>query len=123
MLVIRHKQIEAIREGRLIEFEDRAILFVAEVFPEELTKMGHGRAREVVHSATAAAASYFIEREQDVGLFVALHFGLGADFLERDDTLWVRRILEDRRKNGQQKIEAVYQGLEDAAGESGQSAG
>jgi hypothetical protein len=96
MLTIRSRQRAALREGRRRRFEDRAVAFVREQWPERWTHLGEVAVRALVEIAEQRAAAYGLDTERDAIRYLNHMLALGRDFDTDPRYPWAGEILQNR---------------------------
>ncbi|HUT35744.1 MAG TPA: hypothetical protein VNE39_19810 [Planctomycetota bacterium] len=117
MFTIRREQMDVFCQCALQQFEDRKVRDIATAFPIEYEEMldpqgGDGKARELVRKGVEKAASYGVEIERNVWLFIDLMVQLSPDFDEEPAMRTAREVLEDKELAEGPKIALVYAELE-----------
>ena len=95
MLRIRKDQLDALGAAQVAEFERRAAVHLRTFFPDACHVLDDAALREVIRHGIVRAASYGVEGEREVTLYLDVMMTIGHDF-DRDFTLpWAYAILVD----------------------------
>ena len=114
MLTIRKEQMEALSEYKTKMFEDRVVVRVNGLFPEECEALEEPEVREIVQYGIQQAEQYGIVSEGDVCLYIDLMFVFGRDMDKDPELLWANEILNNERlSDPTAKVNRLYDaGLE-----------
>jgi hypothetical protein len=109
MLTIRKEQMSVFGPLGRKAFEDRVLVHLKKVFPEQSEALGEPKLRETVQYGTQRAAAYRIISERDVCKYIDLMIFYGRDF-DKDPSLpWAQSILQNHAiRNPSSKIERLY---------------
>jgi hypothetical protein len=95
MLRIRREQQEVLGAAQVADFERRAAVHLKSFFPEACDELGDAALRELIRYGIVRAASYAVEAEREVTLYLDVMMTIGHDF-DRDAALpWAYEILVD----------------------------
>jgi hypothetical protein len=106
-------QIDAMGEAAAQAFEDRAVGYLREGFPEECDAMGEAEVRDWIRYGISRAESYDIESKSDLCVYLGVMFAFGRDFDVDPAIPWAEEIL-----NGLEEPEERMSMLYEAALES-----
>jgi hypothetical protein len=119
MLVIRDAQMEALSRVRVADFHDRAHAHLRELWTLECRALGEPEVRALIERGVAQARSHGMTTEQQALCYLDLMFLLEPEFAESPRHGWARDILVDPRRTGEEKMEALYDGVEAREGAPG----
>jgi hypothetical protein len=109
MLTIRKEQLAAFSPLGKQAFEDRMIVHLKKVFPEQCESLGEPKLRESIQYGTQRAASYKITSERDVCKYLDLMIFFGRDFDKDPNLPWAQSILQNQAiRNPSSKVERLY---------------
>ena len=109
MLTIRKEQLAVFGPLGEKAFEDRMIVHLKKVFPEQSQTLGERNLRETIQYGTPRAAAHGIISERDVCKYIDLMILYGRDFDKDANLPWVQSILQNQAiKNPSSKIERLY---------------
>ncbi len=95
MFTVRKQHLAAFEQAALEQFEDTMLAHLRETFSEECATLDEPALIKLIHLGIDRAATYGIEAEDDVCLYIDLMMLFGQDF-DRDPGLpWARAILQD----------------------------
>ena len=114
MIVIRNEQMDALGQIGLKVFEDRVVVRLNKLFPEECEALGETIVREIIRYGIRQAKRYDIVIESDVCLYIDLMFVFGVNFDKDRQLTWVPEILNDAKlESASIKMNRLYDaGLE-----------
>lgn len=95
MLIIRKQQMDAFADEMLNRFNAQILHHVRSFFPEQCNILGEEGIKEAIRYGIDRAASYGIEIERDVCLYIDLMFAFGRDFDKDPELPWSGEILSD----------------------------
>jgi hypothetical protein len=96
MLIIRRKQMQALSQNILKDFEDRMILHLNQFFPDQCEKLGEEGTRGAIRYGFERARKYGLATESDLAKYLNLMFTFGRDFDTDPNLPWVAAILKAR---------------------------
>ncbi|HYO54531.1 DUF4123 domain-containing protein [Archangium sp.] len=105
---IRKEQMEAFAEASRKDFENRMVVHLREVFPDECEPLGDKGLRETIRYGLQRASSYRITQESDVCQYLHLMLVFGRDFDKDEALLWAGLILNQLEQDPSERIERVY---------------
>ena len=94
-------------------FALRVVSHVKAVWPGESAELGEPAVKDMVGSAIQKAAALGLSSEHDVVRFVDLAFILVKDFDTNPLSGWTRPILADRKLGPHEKLDRLYQRMEE----------
>lgn len=118
MFTIRREQMDVLEAHMREQFIQKTLAQLREVFPEACQRQGPPAVRALVEKGIEQAASYQIERERQVMLFIDLLMELGPDFTQQRKYKWIQATLQDPKFNEEQKLDIIYRRLEATAPKS-----
>lgn len=92
---VRPEHFEASDERDFAMFKDEAVEHLKLHFPEQYSRYGLDKTREIVEQGIERAKTYGIDTEQDTVQFLSLMYLFGEDFDQNPKTAWVGQILND----------------------------
>lgn len=95
MLKIRKEQMGAFSFQALESFEDRIVARLNTFSPDHCQALGEEKTRKAIRYGIKRAASYGIEFERDVCLYIDQMFAFGQDFDKDPNLPWAAEILTD----------------------------
>ncbi len=108
MLTIRKEQMEALSADRLRSFENQMVKHIAGAFPAKFRQIGEVETRTLIHEGIAKAATYAIESERNVALFIDLMVAISPGFDHDDGSSWMQPILQHPEMPEQTKLDMIY---------------
>jgi hypothetical protein len=109
MLTIRKEQMAVFGPVGKKAFEDRMLVHLKKVFPEQSESLGEPKLRETIQYGTQRAAAYKIISERDVCKYIDLIIFYGRDFDKDHNLAWAQSILQNKAiRNPSAKIEHLY---------------
>jgi hypothetical protein len=109
MLTIRKEQMAVFGPLGQKAFEDRMLVHLKKVFPEQSETMGEPKLRDTIQYGTQRAAAYKIISERDVCKFIDLMIFYGRDFDKDPNLPWAQTILQNKAiRDPNSKIERLY---------------
>jgi hypothetical protein len=109
MLTIRKEQMAAFGPLALKAFEDRVVVHLKKIFPEQSQSLGEPKLRETIEYGTQRAAAYKIISERDVCKYIDLMIVYGRDFDKDPNLPWAQSTLQNQAlRNPTSKIERLY---------------
>lgn len=118
MLTIRKAQMDVLSAYARECFIKKTSQNALKLFPDDPKIKSEPALRALIEGGIAQAASYGIEGEREVGLFIFLACDFGLGFEKQKDKRWIQRILLDKSFDGQEKMDVIYKRLELASGKS-----
>ena len=115
MLTIRSEQMDALSAYMIARFERDMVNHIAQAFPKQFAEAGDAGTRKLVHDGIAKAASYGVQSERNVALFIDLMVAIGPTFDHDDRFPWVRQVLQDPDRPEQTKLDMIYDRMRHAA--------
>lgn len=112
-MIIRKAQIETFAASSLEAFVTRMISMLEIQFPEwaaAIVRSGHSL-DSVVRSAMAEAASFGVEAESDLEVYIQCLVLLGSTFANDLTALWARGILRRTDLSGTEKMNKIHNHL------------
>jgi hypothetical protein len=94
-LLIHKTQIDALTRVGVDEFVERMVAHLERVFPEESAARGKAELSAMIYEGITRAASWRIEREYHICLYLDVMMALGPRFDEDPTIPWARELLED----------------------------
>ncbi len=107
MLHIRPQQMDALNLARLRAFEQQAIAYVQDVWPDECAALGTQRLEEVVRSSIQGALACDIVTERGVLRYLNIVFALGTFGDELPPP--IAAALDDRSRGETERIADLHQ--------------
>lgn len=95
MLIIRKEQMEAFRNSREMEFENRVVAYLKKEFAEQCSQLSDEAIRDSVKTAMLKRKEYRFETEETIILYLNLMYLLGFDFDKNAQHEWVQETLTD----------------------------
>lgn len=95
MLIIRQRQLDALRSVTEEEFERRAAAYLRQTYPAQCEGLDAAAVRESVRVALRKRSEYEFDSEETVLLYLDLMYLLGFDFDTAPASSWVRQTLND----------------------------
>lgn len=95
MLIIRKAQMEALRNSREMEFENRAVAYLKKEFAEQCNQLSDEAIRDSVKTAMFKRKEYRFKSEETIILYLNLMYLLGFDFDKNANNEWVQETLTD----------------------------
>ena len=109
MLTIRKEQLAVFGPLGKKAFEDRMLVHIKKIFPEQSETLGEPKLRETIQYGTQRAAAYRITSERDVCKYIDLMILYGRDFDKDPNLPWAQSILQNQAiRNPTSKIERLY---------------
>jgi hypothetical protein len=109
MLTIRKEQMAVFGPLGQKAFEDRMLVHLKKVFPEQSESLGEPKLRDTIQYGTQRAAAYKIISERGVCKFIDLMIFYGRDFDKDPNLPWAQTILQNRAfRSPSSKIERLY---------------
>jgi hypothetical protein len=109
MLTIRKEQMAVFATLGQKAFEDRMLVHLKKVFPEQSQTLGEPKLRETIQYGTQRAAAYKIISECDVCKYTDLMIFYGRDFDKDPNLPWAQTILQNKAiRDPTSKIERLY---------------
>lgn len=105
-LVIREEQREVLRKYMLKQFEDRMVLHLRRIFPNEIKSFSEPDLRAQIQKGMNRSAQYQITMGGDVQRYLECAVIYGWDF---DTTPWAREILRHDDWDGEMKMDQIEQ--------------
>jgi hypothetical protein len=96
MLTLRKEQIAVFGPLGKKAFEDRMLVHLKKVFPEQSEALGEPKLRETIQHGTQRAAAYRIISERDVCKYIDLMILYGRDFDKDPKLPWAQSILQNQ---------------------------
>lgn len=109
MLIIRRAQLDTFAKAAVQKFEDRMVVHLTELFPEQCGRWGQPKIRDAVQHGIRRAASYGLTGERTVCKYVEMMFHFGIDFDVDPEFPWVAWILKQPTSNSERTIDYVYE--------------
>ena len=97
MFVIRRTQVAAFSKAAFDDFEDRMLVHLRSLFPEETARMSEPELRSMIALGVKRAALWGLTREYDVCLYLHVMLALGPRFDEAPELTFAREILSRDR--------------------------
>ena len=118
MLIIRNEQMQVFKQEMRRRFEESMLLHIADRYPIEYERIcsngkGEEEIRSYIKQGILDAASFGIESELGVCLYIELMVQLGPGFHDHEDMFWIREILKDTGLSGNAKVECIHRHLPD----------
>lgn len=113
MLKITRSQLSAFSAAEKDGFVARMMKHFAKHFPIESVSDDFRDTEAVVRQGIASAKIYGVVGERDVCLYIGLFFILGYNFMERQETEWVHRILAQDTLSPSLRLDRIYNCLMD----------
>jgi len=104
-------------------FIARTIAHLREVFPAATGNHGPPVLRTLVEEGMTRAGAYQLTGQWEITLFIDLLVGLGGNFDQRPEYLWLRRILENPELAQREKAELICKKLENSEAARAPAAG
>lgn len=119
---IRPEQMEAFAAAARKDFENRMVVHLRQVLPDECAPLGEQGLRELIRAGLRRTRSYRITAEYDVCRYLHLMLVLGREF-DRDPALpWAELLLNQPTQEPSTRMERVYaRALELEAERSGEA--
>jgi len=117
MLILRKKQMEALSEYMISQFEDRMLTHLRQAFPQATAKFAEDEFSSIIPAGIEKAKTYGVVLESDVKTFleyVAL-YGLGFDSNQEPNE--VSGVLRDKSLNSSEKMDILYRLRQEKEGE------
>jgi hypothetical protein len=109
MLTIRKEQLAVFGPLGEKAFEDRVIVHLKKVFPQQSQTLGELKLRETIQYGGQRAASHGVISERDVCKYIDLMILYGRDFDKAPSLPWAESILRNQDiRNPSSKIERLY---------------
>jgi hypothetical protein len=109
MLTIRKEQMAVFGPLGKKAFENRVVVHIKKVFPEQSQSLGEPKLRETIEYGTQRAAAYRIISERDVCKYIDLMILYGRDFDKNPNHPWAQSVLQNQNiRNPTSKIERLY---------------
>ena len=109
MLTIRKEQLAVFGPLGKKAFEERIIVHLKKIFPEQSEALGEPKLRETIQYGTQRAAAYRIISERDVCKYIDLMILYGRDFDKDPKLPWAQSVLQNQAiRNPSSKIERLY---------------
>jgi len=112
VLQIRKEQNDALAEYMVSNFVDRSAGHLASIWPEKCQAMGKLALHKSIRNGIEFASKDGINREVDVVLYLNLLFAFDLEFKSRLEVPWARDILKNKKLQGGEKIDKLYQRAE-----------
>lgn len=116
MLIIRPAQMEVFRRHAVDRFVDRMVRHVAAEYPARYEELGDAYCEHFVRATIDRAATYRIDREGAVAVFMELLLDYGDDLELAPDREWVMNILENTGLRGSAKVDMIRERVSNATG-------
>ena len=109
MLTIRKEQLAAFGPLGQKAFEQRMLVHIKKIFPEQFKSLGEPKLRETIQYGTQHAAAYKIASERDVCKYIDLMLIYGCDFDKDPNLPWAQTVLQNQNiRNPSSKIDRLY---------------
>lgn len=109
MLTIRKEQMAVFGPLGQKAFEDRMLVHLKKVFPEQSESLGEPKLRDTIQYGTQRAAAYKIISERDVCKYIDLMIFYGRDFDKAPNLPWAQSVLQNKAiRDPTSKIERLY---------------
>lgn len=108
LMKISYEQMRILDENAARSFENRMVRHIARVFPEHLRKLGESRARKLIREGVVKAATYGIQAELPVALFIDLMVSIDPEFDTLPALRWAQDILNDKKYSGKSRMNMIY---------------
>lgn len=110
MLIIRDKQLDALRDYMLKQFEDLMVKHLNQYYPRQCETLGQEKLRQTIQYGIERAKIYQIDVELDVSRYLNLMFTFGRDFDKDQDLPWASKILRNNDfSSGTRKMDSLYE--------------
>jgi hypothetical protein len=96
MLTIRKEQLAVFGPLGKKAFEDRVVVHIKKIFPEQFQSLGEPKLRETIEYGTQRAAAYRITSERDVCKYIDLMILYGREFDKDPKLPWAQSILQNQ---------------------------
>ncbi|PHS01148.1 MAG: hypothetical protein COA78_23000 [Blastopirellula sp.] len=104
MFKIRNEQAEEFPRRAILEFEQQAIEYLTDIYPEEVCCFTEEQLLTFVRLSMAKANSYEIVLQPNLVEFMAIQLELGQDFDTNPQTDWAIEVLTAGSLNETEKI-------------------
>ena len=94
-MIIRKEQEIALENAATREFEEKMRIHLQKFFPDHCKALGEEGVLDAIRHGMRRAASYGVEIERDVCLYIDQMFAFGRDFDTDPDLPWAAEILTD----------------------------
>jgi len=109
MLTIRKEQLAVFGLLGQKTFEDRVVIHIKKVFPEQAEAFGEPKLRETIQYGTQRAAAYRIVSERDVCKYIDLMILYGLDFDKDPKHPWAQSVLQNQAlRNPSTKVDRLF---------------
>lgn len=112
MLSIRKEQFEVLRQYMKQRFEDRMVLHLSRVFPDQTKAKDETALRELIKKGVAKSATYGINTERVVCSFIDWMVEFSEDFDISKEYGWMRKTLDSKQLSGPSKVMSIRRQLE-----------
>ncbi|MDB6121146.1 MAG: uncharacterized protein JWQ71_139 [Pedosphaera sp.] len=109
MLVIREEQYKAFAQYVVKGFEDRVVIHLKQVWPDDCKRVGERGLREAIRKSFESCEKYGIKAEYDVVRFVDLTFILCQGFDTNPRLAWAARLLNDKELSPRAKMDKLWE--------------
>lgn len=120
---LRKDQLKIMADHYQEDFWNRLLQHLRKVFPNDTQEMSGQLLLERARPTVNRAGEYGIEMEYDVVRFVDLTFLLGGDFDSSPETPWAGEILHDKTLTGTQKMDALWNYVQEHLADAGEISG
>lgn len=109
MLYIRPEQMQQAAQAAYKDFEDRMVVHLQELYPEQYDALGEEEVREEIKYGSRRAEVYGFEAETEVCRYIALMFSLGSDFDADPDFEDLHEVLQDETlEDPEERMDQLY---------------
>jgi hypothetical protein len=107
MLIIRPAQMEVFRRRAVDRFVERMVQYVAREFPDRYAAFGDAGCEDYVRTALKSAATFRIEHEGAVAVYLELMLEFGDNFERAPHREWAGNILANVDLPGPKRIDMI----------------
>lgn len=107
MLIIRQAQLDALEQGKMLEFEDRLLARMQKHYPEDYAALGQDESLGLARFTIRSGNKHGIRDEKSLHGLLRLYVEFGREWERAPYGEWARQVLEHERLAGPVKINLI----------------
>ncbi|MGA3188904.1 MAG: hypothetical protein ABSF22_17505 [Bryobacteraceae bacterium] len=110
-MIIRRAQIDELRFGPYLTFENRLVEWLTTYFPDDCTLLGPDGTRNAIREAVQIASRYGFESQPEVSGFAYLWFLIGPHFDLKPEYAWLQKLLRDPDVPAEARMDHAFEAV------------
>lgn len=107
MLFIRKEQIDALRRGRIHEFENHAVARIQQQYPEDYATLGEDGILKLISHTMRSGAALGIQNEHALSALMQLYIEFGTGLELAPYRHWALQVLDHPKLPGPIKVNLI----------------